>query len=727
MTTFLFLQKFDGGVPVNLPYGPLMARLSQVGQVGRGRGDLEVALPVDTMAATCTVIGSVNDGVACIGFERPRFDAALRELVWDCMAQFGCAVFDDTLDTVYTTPQGRADLPASLLRACQPGARRVTSAQQLWPEDFEIGQQGPARPALRYSNTNPNGPDLQPFDYAGDNGRDLYLAIGMRAPACNPGTLRVLRNVELRVDAAISANDSYASVYRYSEHETSLLVLESPKAGELKNRATIVSPPPSDQVKPADFVADRGVFDSEAVQTDEFIRYALAKYALTFDAGMPGIATLAGLLDQAHAAYAAERDRQGAGAAFVSIGATAWAKKAGGYLGHFIAQQVGAQWGYITRAQQRLLVLRTHDGRICCPHHLVLDHVINGPGDSIVPFVGALKRDETIVVLRGEDLVRQIPVLCEQLRGVGQFDGGNDLPFAHQLARDKLDFSVSSLHYLDDYLAAVALRLGELSDQAFTDVILAAGAYLGETIRADAADAGHWRWMTYEHVAGRDPGFARLRPREIGLLAILESTEQMLFPFIHVAALLDGSARATAYDYARTLGVTGGKAIPAENVQKSVQAQDESPAVRSARHAEWSEQWHREEQQLDGVASLVILSLQVLNMLVLAYGVYAALSSFAGAAPAMGLVKRLFYGVWISGPSLFLAACLFKIERRFLPKAAMLFGGVMLMCFGVGAYGNNLAPGLEPENLTVFLLVPLAQFVWAGGWMLLMRPYVEEA
>ncbi|WP_426102884.1 hypothetical protein [Massilia sp. TSP1-1-2] len=73
MTTFLFLQKFDGGVPVNLPYGPLMARLSQVGQVGRGRGDLEVALPVDTMAATCTVIGSVNDGVACIGFERPPF------------------------------------------------------------------------------------------------------------------------------------------------------------------------------------------------------------------------------------------------------------------------------------------------------------------------------------------------------------------------------------------------------------------------------------------------------------------------------------------------------------------------------------------------------------------------------------------------------------------------------------------------------------------------------
>ena len=272
MTTFLFLQKFDGGVPVNLPYGPLMARLSQVGQVGRGRGDLEVALPVDTMAATCTVIGSVNDGVACIGFERPRFDAALRELVWDCMAQFGCAVFDDTLDTVYTTPQGRADLPASLLRACQPGARRVTSAQQLWPEDFEIGQQGPARPALRYSNTNPNGPDLQPFDYAGDNGRDLYLAIGMRAPACNPGTLRVLRNVELRVDAAISANDSYASVYRYSEHETSLLVLESPKAGEMINPAKIVSPPPGGQVKPDNFVADRDVFCSEDAQTDEFIR-----------------------------------------------------------------------------------------------------------------------------------------------------------------------------------------------------------------------------------------------------------------------------------------------------------------------------------------------------------------------------------------------------------------------------------------------------------------------
>ena len=298
---------------------------------------------------------------------------------------------------------------------------------------------------------------------------------------------------------------------------------------------------------------------------------------------MPGIAMLAGLLDQAHAAYLLERGRKGAGVAFVSAGATAWAKKAGGYLGHFIAQQVGAQWGYITRAQQRLLVLRTHDGRICCPHHLVLDHVINGPADSIVPFINALMRDHTGAAPRGEDLVCQIPVLCEQLRGVRQYDGGADLPFAHQLARDKLDFSVSSLHYLDQYLATLALRLGELSDQAYTDAILSAGAYLGETMRADAADAGHWQWMTYEHVARRDSGFARSRPREIGLLAILKSPERMRFPFMHVAAILDGSASVTAYDYAREPGATGGvSVVPLQTVRNRVQDDDEGPVARQS-------------------------------------------------------------------------------------------------------------------------------------------------
>jgi hypothetical protein len=724
MTAFLFLQKFDGGVPATLPYAPLMARLSRVGVVGRGRGDQEVALPADTMAATCTVIGSAEDGIACIGFERPRFDDKLRALVWDCMEEFGCAVFDDTLDTVYSTPGGKADLPARLLDACRPGARQVTSAQQLWPADFEVSTPGPGRPALRYPNANPDAADLQLFD-TGAGGQDLCIEIGMRAQACNPGTLRVLRNVQLRVDAALAANPEHAVLYRYSEYETSLLLLESAKVGELTGRATSASPPPG-QDRGDGFVADRGIFAGEDEQTDQFTKYARNKHALEIDAGMSGIEALAGLLDQAHAAYRGERERLGGGAAFSSTMATAWARMAGGYLGHFVVQQIGAQWGYVTRAQQRVLVVRTHGGRICCPHHLVLDHIINGAADSIVRPIAALMRDEASSTPRGEDVVCQVPVLCEQLRGDRAFHGGADLPLVALLARDKLDFSVQSLSWLDQYLAQLAFRLGQLSDQECTDAILGAGAYLGETIRGNMPDPGHWQWLTYEQAARRDPEFAQSRPREFLMLAILDSDAQMAYPFAHVAAILEGRATGTALAYARQLGVVG--AAPRPDLPPSrPQGEPESPEERAARHAEWSRQARQDEQLTERTSFGVNLTMMVLIMLVLAYSAQFSLDAFLTFAVPVGIGEKLLYGAWIIGPCLCHAVYTFKTTRRFLPLAAMLAGSVFLTFFAVAIYGARLTSKPALENMTVFLWVPLAQFVWTGGWMLsVMRQYIDE-
>lgn len=729
MTSFLFLQKFDDGVVVALPYAPLMAKLTRMGALGRGRGDLEIALPADAVAATCTVIGSAEAGITCIGFERPRFDDQLRDLVWGCMQEFGCAVFDDTLDTVYTTRKGDRDLPSSLRLACQPGARRVSSVQQLWPADFEIGQQGPARPALRYADPNPAGRGLQLFDHAGGNGSDLYIEIGMRAQACNAGTLQVLRNLQLRVDAAVCTNDAYSVVYRYSEHETSLLMLESAKIGELTSRSTVVSPAPCEQVKQDKFVADRGIFASEDVQTTQFIRRAREKYGSDIDPAAADITPLGALLDQAHAAYRKERERQGTGAP-PSAAATAWARMAGAFLGHFIAQQIGAQWGYITRGQQRLLALRTHGGRICCPHHLVLDHVINGAADSVVDFIEALSGDAAANTPRSEDLVCQIPVLCEQLRGVRPLSDSADLPFAHLLARGALDFSILSLHHLDQYLSQLAPRLPELSDQALTDAILGAGAYLGEVIRSSAAEAGHWQWMTYNYAVQRDPGFAQSRPREMALLAVLDSADQMTYPFAHVAAILTGSATSTAHAYACRLSTASGAGEitvrqPGQKMHREEEV--ESALEQIERHAAWSAQMRRDEQVLDTPGVIVPLVMLMLIMLVLAYSVQSALTSFSAPAASLGPKMSLLYGAWIVGPSLFLAGYSFTISRRFLPLAAMLLGALMLASFGYTAYSVVLPPDPAPEDLTVFLWAPLAQFIWAGGWTLLLRRHVQDA
>ena len=726
MTAFLFLQKFEGGVASTIPYAPLMARLTRLGRLGRGRGDLEIALPADALAATCTVIGSEADGIACVGFERPRFDDALRALVWACMEEFGCMVFDDTLNTLYTTPATKNDVPASLLQACRPGARQVTSGQQLWPSDFEVGQQGPARPALRYANPNPDGPHLQMFDHAGANANELYVEIGMRQQACNPGTLRVLRNVELRIDAALSANPDYAVVYRYSEYETSMLVLESPKVAERTGTATSASPPPGQPGRDG-FVADRAVFESEDAQATLLINHVRDKYGIAFDASMAGVGKLAGLLDQAHAAYLSERARLGGGAAFSSTMATTWARMAGAYLGHLVVQQLGAQWGYITRAQQRVLVVRTHGGRFCCPHHLVLDHIINGTADSIVKPIAALMRTEASPVPRGEDLVCQVPVLCEQLRGERAFQSGSGLPFVELLARDKLDFSVQSLSYLDQYLLRLAARLGQLSDQELTEAILGAGAYLGETIRCNTPDSGHWQWLTYEQAALRDPGFARARPREISLLAILDSDAQMAYPFAHVAAIImDGAATGSTLDYARQLGLEGPPAPRQEPARPRPQTEPDSPEQRAARHAEWARQSRADEALIDAGAFWVNAVVMALLMIVLAYTAKASLSAFFAFAVPVDFVTKLLYGAWMIGPSLCWAAYTLMKVRRFLPLVAMLAGSAMLTFFGAVTYGYHLTLSAKADNMPVFLWVPLAQYLWTVGWILAMRRYVED-
>lgn len=100
MTDFLFIQKFENGKIIKMPYLPLMVILSRYGDSGRGLGDLEIILPHREIAASCTVIGD-ETGISCIGFERPSYCDKLQSLAWACMQELGCAVFNDTLTLVH--------------------------------------------------------------------------------------------------------------------------------------------------------------------------------------------------------------------------------------------------------------------------------------------------------------------------------------------------------------------------------------------------------------------------------------------------------------------------------------------------------------------------------------------------------------------------------------------------------------------------------------------------
>lgn len=403
MTAFLYLQRFDEGAPAPMPFEALMEVLARHGVPGRGRGDMELTLEADQMAAGCTVIGDAAAGAACVGFERPRFDAALRRVVWECMATFGCTVFNDTLDTVYSSVDGQGALPSDFVAACVNGVRQVGGAQQLWPEQLELAVQGPPRPALLYPNPNGNGPNMQFCDDANFDTNELCIELRIHPAACNPGTLRVLRNLKLRVDAAISANPQYRILYRYAHHESSLRLMESAQLGQHANPTALASPPPGAQAPPPSFVVDRDVLAGAHAEAAMLARHVQEKYQLALDGGAASIGALATVLDKVHAYYRQQLGKHDGAAPFTSATATSWALRAGCYLGTVIEGQLGGQWGYVARGQQRLPAVRSGDGRICHPHLQALDHIINGPRASIATWYGALGRTDPTRCARNED------------------------------------------------------------------------------------------------------------------------------------------------------------------------------------------------------------------------------------------------------------------------------------------------------------------------------------
>jgi hypothetical protein len=556
VTTFLYLQRFADGVPAAMPFDVLIPILARHGKPGRGLYDTEITF-ADGVAAGATVIGARVGGALCVGFERPCFDVALRALVWECMRELGCAAFDDALDMVYTPLHGAPALPAALVAACANGVRRVDSAQQLWPDQLETSLPAVAPPALAYRNANANGPQVQLFDH-GDPATDgltsgLTIELATRPEACNPATLRVLRNLTARVDAAIGANPGYHPFYRFVHDDSSLLFLASAQLGPLAHSATMVSPGPGLSTHRPGFTSEREVHASAHAEQARLAGWVRDKYQLALDGSGASIDALSALLDKLHAWYVLERGKQPANAAFSSPVATSWAMRAGCYLGCVVARQIGGQWGTVTRGQQRLTVVRTHRGRVCHPHLQVLDHIVNGAHDSVARWYAQLAASDASACARADDIACRIPDLCAMLLGSGDVSHGAGLPLAAQLPREQLDYSLASLRPLDDYLAQVRQHGADVPAQELERLVDAAGAYLGEVIRGNTPDASQWQWMNYDDMVRAHPAFARQRPRARDFLGFLDSAECTTYPLATVSALLADARAETLHDYARKL------------------------------------------------------------------------------------------------------------------------------------------------------------------------------
>jgi hypothetical protein len=563
MTAYLFLQKFEAGKPVNLPYKEVVNALAKYGKAGIGSGDTEIHFPENKFAQVCTIAGSEAEGVNCIGFERPLFDDDLRLLVWECMVRFRCTVFDGTLHTLCTPPHGIPALPEGMTQAAVFDARQICTMQQLWPKGTEMAaHSGQTFPALAYTNRNPDGANLQLFDSMyGDNPVTVTLNFEIIEQACNPGTLRVLRNTGARINAAGNDNPKIGIVLHFDHPGTDLAYMESPAIGESAKDRKITISVSGDALfggwEPASpFVADQWAFENALGEASELTRVAEEKHQLTVDASPESVSRVSAFLDQMHVKEKEFRQTKYPGQQVNVSSTTNWARMVGGFLATLIRLQVGGQCGYIQRGAYRLPVVRTYRGRIINPYLLALDHIINGPRNSIGDYYQQLRRDGTFPIPPGEDQVCGIPIFIMQLQGRHRF-ADQGLPLAEHVPHDKLDLSVHSLRFLDEYLIKVAKQVGTLPKDLIGNVMLTVGAYVGEVICRSATPKNYWRWVPYDVHASANPEFAQQRPRTFIFMSVLDSRGNTTYPMAQVGLILhehDTNPPPTpVFDYARQI------------------------------------------------------------------------------------------------------------------------------------------------------------------------------
>jgi hypothetical protein len=128
-------------------------------------------------------------------------------------------------------------------------------------------------------------------------------------------------------------------------------------------------------------------------------------------------------------------------------------------------------------------------------------------------------------------------------------------PGADKLHASKLDFSVASLAFVDDYLEAMRSR--KLGQQDGAVVVLRCGAYVGEVIRHNSSERV-FHWLDYDEAVRVDSRIAAMGGRSLGLSAVLWSGEQRFsFPLAKVMKFLQNGREDSTQFFAQVMVAKG--------------------------------------------------------------------------------------------------------------------------------------------------------------------------
>jgi hypothetical protein len=151
----------------------------------------------------------------------------------------------------------------------------------------------------------------------------------------------------------------------------------------------------------------------------------------------------------------------------------------------------------------------------------------------------------------GYDVVSLVPDFCDALTGEGSVEGG--LSFPKRLKSHLLDYSLNSLRVLNRYLDHLRERADEIEVQQYTNVVLAAGCYVGEVMRRLTGDK--YEWVNYADYFPQQRDLAHV-PEGPNAAAVLVSAdgESMRMPLNKIARYIDeGPEHSTHYFVAAEL------------------------------------------------------------------------------------------------------------------------------------------------------------------------------
>lgn len=128
-----------------------------------------------------------------------------------------------------------------------------------------------------------------------------------------------------------------------------------------------------------------------------------------------------------------------------------------------------------------------------------------------------------------------------------------DILHQHILLTDgRFDFSLESLHNLDDWLESLRAYKDIIPQPLFQSSIYWAGAYFGETLVR--LGEGRFCWLPWEdYMRGQDESMRDLMPKSFEYHQILKREDGATFPFAKVSKFMDNGPEESTHFLATTV------------------------------------------------------------------------------------------------------------------------------------------------------------------------------